>query len=95
MTEGYAVRVPVEDIEPVDGKVWYLPHPGVYHPKKRMLRVVFFCAPRYQDMSLNDQLLQEPNLTNTLIGTILRFRQEEIVIMGDIDSMFHQVRIPN
>ena len=35
MTEGYAVRVPVEDIEAVDGKVWYLPHYGVYHPKKK------------------------------------------------------------
>ena len=45
-------------------------------------------------MSLNDQLLQGPNLTNTLIGTLLRFRQEGIVIMGDIDSMFYQVRVP-
>ena len=47
-------------------------------------------------MSLNDQLLQGPNqVTNTLTGTLLRFRQEEIVIMGDIDSMFYQVRVPN
>ena len=38
MTEGYAVRVPVEDIEPLDGKVWYLPHHGVYHPKKKKVK---------------------------------------------------------
>ena len=30
-------------------------------------------------------------MTNTLVGTLLRFREEEIAFMGDIDSMFYQV----
>ncbi|XP_062567165.1 uncharacterized protein LOC134229426 [Saccostrea cucullata] len=95
LDEGYAVKVPDEKLTQADGRVWYLPHHGVYHPKKKKLRVVFDCAARYQGNSLNDQLLQGPNLTNTLIGTLLRFRQEEVVIMGDIDSMFYQVRVPD
>lgn len=94
LEEGYAVKVPDEKVIQDDGQVWYLPHHGVYHPKKRKLRVVFDCAARYQGTSLNEQLLQGPNLTNTLIGTLLRFRQDEIVIMGDIDSMFYQVKVP-
>ena len=31
-------------------------------------------------------------MTNTLVGTLLRFREEEIAFMGDIESMFYQVR---
>ena len=31
-------------------------------------------------------------MTNTLVGTFLRFREEEIAFMCDIDSMFYQVR---
>ncbi|XP_065926161.1 uncharacterized protein [Magallana gigas] len=94
LEEGYAVKVPDEKVIQDDGQVWYLHHHGVYHPKKRKLRVVFDCAARYQGTSLNEQLLHGPNLTNTLIGTLLRFRQDEIVIMGDIDSMFYQVKVP-
>jgi hypothetical protein len=70
-----------------------LPHHGVFHPRKNKLRVVFDCAARYHGSSLND-LLQGPNLTNTLVGVLLTFRQEGIAIMGDIDSMFYQVKVP-
>ena len=44
-------------------KVWYLPHFGVYHPNKPdKIRVVHDCATRVQMMSLNDTLLQGPDL---------------------------------
>ncbi|XP_071150422.1 uncharacterized protein [Mytilus edulis] len=95
INEGYAIRVPEKDNGQNDGSIWYLPHHGVFHPKKMKLRVVFDCAARFKGTSLNDQLLQGPNLTNTLIGTLIRFRQKEIAIMGDIDSMFYQVRVPS
>ena len=38
---GYAVKVPKEHLLRDDGKVWYIPHHGVYHPKKNKIRVVF------------------------------------------------------
>lgn len=49
------------------------------------------CAAKFKGTSLNDQLFQGPNLTNTLVGTLIRFRKEEIAVMCDIDSMFYQV----
>ncbi|KAL7825870.1 hypothetical protein SRHO_G00336080 [Serrasalmus rhombeus] len=40
------------------------------------------------------ELLQGPNLTNSLIGVLLRFRLENIVILADVEKMYHQVKIP-
>ena len=57
------------------------------------VRVVFDCAAKYQGTSLNDQTLQGPNLTNSLTGVLIRFREEQIGLMVDIEAMFHQVRV--
>ena len=43
---------------------------------------------------MNSELLQGPDLTNTLLGVLLKFRQEPVAVMGDIEGMFHQVKIP-
>ena len=74
--------------------MWYIPHHAVYHPVKQKLRVVFNCAAPYQGTSLNDQLLQGPDLTSSLIGVVIRFRQESVAIMADVEAMFHQSRVP-
>jgi hypothetical protein len=92
--KGYAREVNEnEKAESEKGHEWYLPHHGVRHKTKNKLRVIYDCSAKYQGTSLNDNLLQGPNLTNTLIGTLLRFRENEIAIVGDIESMFYQVRV--
>ena len=35
-----------------------------------------------------------PDLTNQIIGVLLRFRQKRVAFMADIEAMFYQVRIP-
>lgn len=90
---GYAEEVPQNQLNGRDGKIWYIPHHGVYHPKKGTLRVVFDCGASFKGTSLNDQLLQGPNLTNSLFGVLMRFRQEPVAIMADIKAIFHQVRV--
>lgn len=57
LKEGYAVKVQDKKVSQDDGRVCYLPHYGVYHPKKKRLRVVFDCAALYQGTLLNEQLL--------------------------------------
>ena len=57
------------------------------------LRVVFDFAARYKETSLNDQLLSGPDLTNTLFGVLVRFRQEPVALSSDIEAMFHQVMV--
>ncbi|XP_064624565.1 uncharacterized protein LOC135486033 [Lineus longissimus] len=93
LQKGYASQIPEKDHHE-EGKVWYIPHHGVYHPQKpNKIRVVFDCAAKFCGISLNSTLLQGPDLTNKLVGVLLRFRQEEIALMGDIEKMFHQVRV--
>lgn len=94
LANGYAERVPSEQLARCDGRVWYIPHHGVYHHKKKKLRVVFDCGVTFQGMSLNSQLLQGPDLTNLLVGVLTRFRKEPVVLMADIEAMYHQVRVP-
>lgn len=83
-----------EELGRSDGKVWYIPHHGVYHPVTQKLRVVFDCGASYKGTSLKEQLLQGPDLTSSLVGVIIRFRQEPVAVMADVEAMFHQVRVP-
>ena len=92
LDKGYAEEVPEQEIE--QPLVWYLPHHSVSNPKKPdKTRVVFDCSAKYKDASLNNDLLRGPDMTNTLIGVLLRFRQEPVGFTADTQSMFHQVRV--
>ena len=72
-------------------KSYYLPLFGVYHPKKPdKIRGVFDSSAKFNDESLNDKLLSGPDFTNSLLGIILRFRQDEFPITADIECMFYQ-----
>ena len=48
----------------------------------------------YKGKCLNRELLSGPDLTNQIVGVLLRFREEQIAVMGDIEAMFHQVKVP-
>ena len=71
---------------------WYLPQ-VFSQSKPDKIRVVFDCAAVYHGTSLNDQLLQGPDLTSNRFGVLTRFRQEPVALMADIESMFHQVNV--
>ena len=87
---GQAERAPKQCLE----TTWYIPNHGVYHPKKPdKLRVVFDCSAEFQGYSLNRNLLQGPDLTNSLVGVLCRFRQEPVAFACDIEGMFHQVHV--
>jgi hypothetical protein len=74
--------------------IWYLPHHPVTHPQKpEKVRIVFDCAAKYHNTSLNDRLLQGPDFANSLVGVLLRFHQESVAVMADIEKMFHQVNV--
>ena len=53
---------------------------------------MFDCSAKY-GKSLDDELLQGPDLTNSLVGVLTRFHQEPVAFMSDVEAMFHQVRV--
>ena len=99
LDKGHTSPVPLDDIraKSQSGKVWYLPHFGVYYPKKPTeIRVVFDSSAEYLDVSLNKELPPDPDLMNSLLGVLFRFRREITAIMCDIEQMFHSSNVdPN
>ena len=94
LCKDYARKVSNQGLGPMKTQ-WYLPHHPVFHPQKPdKVRVVFDCSAKHRDTSLNDQLLQGPDLTNTLVGVLTRFREELVAFMSDIEAMFYQVSVP-
>ena len=89
LERGDAEKVPAQQVSVANS--WYIPHHGVYHPKKpNKVRVVFDCSARYQGTCLNDHLLQGPDLINPLIGVLCRFREGPIAFTCDVEKMYHQ-----
>ena len=61
---------------------------------KNKIRLVFDSSAKHKGTSLNDCLLQGPNTNNSLIGVLLRFRQEEVAFAADVEHMFHCFSTP-
>ena len=89
--DGHASFIKPEDI-PDTVPNWVLPMHFAYQPHKPT-------KPRCcQDgrsllggTCLNDNLLTGPDMLNSLIGIIFRFRRHQIVLSADIKGFFHQV----
>ncbi|XP_071833874.1 uncharacterized protein [Apostichopus japonicus] len=96
LDKNLAEPVPVECIDSPDEmkEVWYLPHFGVYHPRKPdKLRVVFDSSAVFSGVSLNDVLLSGPDLMNQLLGVLIRFREEPVAITADIEQIFYAFKV--
>ena len=95
LTQGFAEAVPSSELSLADGSVWYLPHhPVISAPKPGKVRMVFDCAAKLNNVSLNNQCLQGPDINSKLLHVLLRFRQYEHALMADVKDMYLQVEIP-
>ena len=93
LSNGYAEIAP--SVPEESDRVWYIPHHAVHNPRKPdKLRVVFDCAAKCGEGSLNDRCLQGPDLVNRLFAVLLRFRLGQLGVQADISAMYHQVRVP-
>ena len=74
---------------------WYVPHLPVLNPNKPdKVRRVCNAASKFGGVSLNDNLMAGPDLLQSLIAIIFRFREKEIALTADVEAMFLQVKVP-
>lgn len=67
----------------------YIPHHPVWHPRKGSLRIVWDCA-----VSLNDFLHEGPDILNSLVEVLIRFRRFKFAVCSDIRKMYLSVKVP-
>ena len=95
VASGYARKVSEHELkDDTSHGVWYIPHHAVINPKKPgKVRVVHDCAAKYAGKSLNDHLYTGPDILNSLLGVLFRFRQEKVAIVADVEAMYHRVLV--
>lgn len=73
---------------------WYLPRHPVTNPNKRgKLCIVFDAAAEFAGTFQNRNLPQGLDMTNSLVGVLLHFRQGRVGLAADVEAMFHQVQV--
>ena len=78
---GFACKLSEKEVAEESSTNWYLPHRPVTSPTKPgKVRIVFDAAAEYEGTSLNKNLLSGPDMTNSLVGVLLRFHQGKLVL---------------
>ena len=93
--KGYAHKIiDAELTETPKEAVWYLPLNVVVNPRKPgKVRLVWDAAATVNGTSLNTELLKGPDMLVPLLRVINHFRERPIAVGGDIQEMYHQIRI--
>ena len=89
---GYVRKLSPEEIQTMmNTQHWFLPHFCVFHPDKPEPRIVFDAAAKIQGVSCNALLRAGPNLLETLLGVLFRFRLGALAITADVEQFYHRV----
>ena len=92
--EGYAEKPHPKTNQ--QGTTWLIPHHGVYHPSKHgKIRVFFDCSAEFDGVSVNKIFLSGPDLTNQIVGILVKFREDYVAIIADIEAVFYHVFVAN
>lgn len=90
----HAEKVPESEVQSQLGRRFYLLHHAVQHPRKDEPRVVFNASKLCHGQSLNNSISKSPDLLNSLVGVLIRFRERPVAISADIKGFYLAVRIP-
>lgn len=89
-------KLSTEEVADWNGPYFYVSHLAVSNAKSKStpVRIVFNSAQIYKGVSLNSYLAKGPDsYRNTLLGILLRWKEEAVPLVGDIRKMFHSVHI--
>ena len=85
INKGNALKLLAEELKQTP-QTNYIPHHSVKNVNKPgKVRVVFDAGTKFQSTSLNENLFEGPDLLNSLIRVLIRFRKEEFALCGVIE----------
>ena len=90
-----ARKLTQKEVDTYTGPVHYLAHHEVLKPdsKSTPVRQVFDSSSSFMGHKLNDYWAKGPDVINSLIGVLMRFRQGLFAVAGDISKMYNSVKL--
>ena len=88
-------KLTADEIKNYNGPVHYIPHHGVIKESSTStpLRIVFNSSSSFMGHKINDYWAKGPDMLNSLVGILIKFREDRVGIHGDISKMFNSVRL--
>ena len=96
VVRGVARKLSQKEMQYWSGPKFYISHLAVVNTRScsTPVRIVFNSSQVCQGMSLNSCLAKGPDCyMNNLIGILLRWREEQVALVGDIHKMFHSIHL--
>jgi hypothetical protein len=91
-----ARKLSTRELQEWEGPVFYISHLAVLNPRSNStpVRIVFNSSQVSQGKSLNSCLAKGPDCyMNNLIGILLRWRERQVAMVGDIKKMFNSIHL--
>lgn len=93
ITKGYAKKLDAKQMSRTK-RTWYLPIFVVTNANKPgKLRLVWDAAAKVDGVSLNSVLMKGPDMLCSLPSVLYAFRMGKYAVCGDIQEMYHQVKV--
>ncbi|XP_063591692.1 uncharacterized protein LOC134768817 [Penaeus indicus] len=91
-----ARKLTPDEIKGYAGPITYLQHHEVLKPGSTStpIRIVFNSSAKFMGQSLNSFWAKGPDVLNSMVGILLRFREGAIGIAGDISKMYNSIKLP-
>ena len=91
---GAARKLSTAELKQYRCPVYYVSHHEVLkHSETTPCRIVFNSSARFGQHILNEYWAKGPDIINNLQGILLRFREEWVAIIRDLQKMYHSVKI--
>ena len=92
LSEGHARVVTERELNGLP--VWYMPIHIVTRPDKPgKFRICQDAASKVGGTYLNEHLCNGPDLLNSLVGVLMRFRRHQVAVSADIKNFFHMIHV--
>ena len=90
-----ARRLTDHELKQYNGPTYYISHHEILKPESSSTpcRIVYNSSANFKGHILNDYWAKGASLINNLVGILLRFRENYVGMAGDIEKMYHTIKI--